>query len=441
MRAPETPQLLERAFALLAIFDEARPEWTTTEAAHEVGLPVPTAHRILGVLEREGFLARDEDSKRFTLGRASLSLGRRAQAVLALDRVAAPFLERISALTDEVALLTELNQRRDGVVCSIRVESSGRSSSACSRATRCRCMRERPRRRCSRSCPPRPWTRSAPGSCRRSAGRRSRGPIACASTCARYAAAAGRSPTRRPTRASGASRSRSSTATAPRSPRSGWPDRAIASTHRRCAPAHRAPRECADRRSAARLQRPCAGPRARRAPSRRRLTAPVQAPTTQASAATNDAAAGRRGSGAWQPACSQRPSPRRSRRLPACTRSGYRGTTRRRAGHTQGRARPLAELDGLRADDDRRRRARLQPRHAGHGDRALVGRQADVVAAVRAAHDVPCRQFDAPTKSATKSDAGRRRSAAACRPGRGRPRSSTPTRSDIANASSWSCVT
>jgi IclR family transcriptional regulator, KDG regulon repressor len=124
MRAPETPQLLERAFALLAIFDEARPEWTTTEAAHEVGLPVPTAHRILGVLEREGFLARDEDSKRFTLGRASLSLGRRAQAVLALDRVAAPFLERISALTDEVALLTELNQRRDGVVCSIRVESS-----------------------------------------------------------------------------------------------------------------------------------------------------------------------------------------------------------------------------------------------------------------------------------------------------------------------------
>jgi DNA-binding IclR family transcriptional regulator len=122
-RAQGTPQLLERAFALLAIFDSERPEWTTTEAAQEVGLPVPTAHRILGVLEREGFLARDED-KRYTLGSASLGLGRRAQAVLALDRVAAPFLERISALTDEVALLTELNQRRDGVVCSVRIESS-----------------------------------------------------------------------------------------------------------------------------------------------------------------------------------------------------------------------------------------------------------------------------------------------------------------------------
>jgi DNA-binding IclR family transcriptional regulator len=76
-RPGTTPQLLERAFALLAIFDEDRPEWTTTEAAHEVGLPVPTAHRILGVLEREGFLSRDGD-KRFTLGSASLDLGRRA---------------------------------------------------------------------------------------------------------------------------------------------------------------------------------------------------------------------------------------------------------------------------------------------------------------------------------------------------------------------------
>jgi DNA-binding IclR family transcriptional regulator len=118
-----TPQLLERAFALLAIFDERRPEWTTTEAAHEVGLPVPTAHRILGVLEREGFLARDE-RKRYTLGRAALALGQRAQAVLALERVAAPLLRRLAAMTDEVALLTELNQRGDGVVCRVRVESS-----------------------------------------------------------------------------------------------------------------------------------------------------------------------------------------------------------------------------------------------------------------------------------------------------------------------------
>jgi len=119
----KTPQLLERAFALLALFDEACPEWTTTEAARAVGLPVPTAHRILGVLERQGFLARDEH-KRYMLGRAALQLGQRAVAVLSLERLATPLLERLSALTDEVALLTELNHRRDGVVCRLRFESS-----------------------------------------------------------------------------------------------------------------------------------------------------------------------------------------------------------------------------------------------------------------------------------------------------------------------------
>lgn len=118
-----TPQLLERAFALLALFDEQHPEWTTTEAARAVGLPVPTAHRILGVLEHEGFLSRDED-KRFMLGQAALQLGHRALAVLSLERVATPLLERLAAITDEVALLTEPNRRRDGVVCSVRFESS-----------------------------------------------------------------------------------------------------------------------------------------------------------------------------------------------------------------------------------------------------------------------------------------------------------------------------
>ena len=118
-----TPRLLERAFALLAIFDEERPAWTTTEAAREVGLPVPTAHRILAVLAQEGFVARGED-KRFTLGRAALRLGQRAVALLDLERLASPLLARLAAVADEVALLTELNPGGDGVVCRLRVESS-----------------------------------------------------------------------------------------------------------------------------------------------------------------------------------------------------------------------------------------------------------------------------------------------------------------------------
>ena len=118
------PQLLERAFALLAIFDEDHPDWTTTEAAQAVGLPVPTAHRILGVLRDEGYLARDPRSKRYTLGSAALRLGRRAEALLDISRLAGPMLERLAAVTDEVALLTQLNQRRDRAVCRLRIDGS-----------------------------------------------------------------------------------------------------------------------------------------------------------------------------------------------------------------------------------------------------------------------------------------------------------------------------
>jgi DNA-binding IclR family transcriptional regulator len=121
--AGSTPRLLERAFALLALFDAEHPEWTTTEAARAIGLPVPTAHRILGVLEQEGFLSRDED-KRFTLGHQALRLGQRAVAIMSVERLAKPLLERLAALTDEVALLTEVNDRGDGVVCRVRFESS-----------------------------------------------------------------------------------------------------------------------------------------------------------------------------------------------------------------------------------------------------------------------------------------------------------------------------
>jgi len=119
-----TPQVLERAFALLGLFDESRPQWTTTEAARELGLPVPTAHRLLAVLQRQGYLARDPQTKRFTLGLNALRLGRRAEVLLDISRLAGPTLERLAAITDEVALLTEVNQRRDGAVCRLRIESS-----------------------------------------------------------------------------------------------------------------------------------------------------------------------------------------------------------------------------------------------------------------------------------------------------------------------------
>jgi DNA-binding IclR family transcriptional regulator len=116
-------QLLDRALAILGLFEPDRPEWTTTEAARAIGLPIPTAHRILAALHASGYLARDPFTKRFSLGPASLDLGRRAERVIDLDALARSLLERLSRFTGETALMTVLTEGRDGVVCSVRIES------------------------------------------------------------------------------------------------------------------------------------------------------------------------------------------------------------------------------------------------------------------------------------------------------------------------------
>ena len=117
-------QLLDRALSLLDLFQPERAEWSTTEAARELGLPIPTTHRILAALQTAGYVSRDPFTKRFSLGPASLALGRRAEGVIDLRRLARTLLERLAEITDETALMTVLTEGRDAAVCSLRIECS-----------------------------------------------------------------------------------------------------------------------------------------------------------------------------------------------------------------------------------------------------------------------------------------------------------------------------
>jgi IclR family acetate operon transcriptional repressor len=116
-------QVLERMFAILELFDEERPEWSSTEVARDLGLPVPTAHRILNVLKRRGYVSQHEESKRFRLGIAALRLGDRARAVVDLRAVALIPLRRLSQDTGETALLTVLAPEGKRGMCLERVET------------------------------------------------------------------------------------------------------------------------------------------------------------------------------------------------------------------------------------------------------------------------------------------------------------------------------
>jgi DNA-binding IclR family transcriptional regulator len=117
-------QVLERTFGILEVFTEARPEWTTTDIARRLDLPVPTVHRILAALRRLGYVSQHEETKRFRLGLSALSLGERARAVADLRPVAIGPLRRLAEAAGETALLTVLTPERNRGVCLERVETS-----------------------------------------------------------------------------------------------------------------------------------------------------------------------------------------------------------------------------------------------------------------------------------------------------------------------------
>lgn len=119
-----TFQVLERTFGILEVFSEARPEWSTTDIARSLGLPVPTVHRILTALKRLGYVSQHEQTRQFRLGAAALSLGERARAVADLRPVAIGPLRQLSDDTGETALLTVLTPERNRGVCLERVETS-----------------------------------------------------------------------------------------------------------------------------------------------------------------------------------------------------------------------------------------------------------------------------------------------------------------------------
>lgn len=120
----DAPQLLQRTFHVLSLFTPERQEWTVTELGRACDLAVPTVHRILTALRNEGYLVRDDMTKRFQLGPAILKMGRTAALAVDMRSLAVPLLRQLAAQTTHTALLTVLTDDHRSAMCLERVESN-----------------------------------------------------------------------------------------------------------------------------------------------------------------------------------------------------------------------------------------------------------------------------------------------------------------------------
>ncbi len=87
-----------RALALVGAFDEAHRRLTLTELAARAGLPVPTAHRLVGELVAWGALARAGDG-RYVIGRRLWDIGLLAPLQAGLVELASPYLNDLYGAT------------------------------------------------------------------------------------------------------------------------------------------------------------------------------------------------------------------------------------------------------------------------------------------------------------------------------------------------------
>lgn len=94
------PSVTSRVLSILGVFDEAHPRLTLTEVSGRSGLPLSTAHRLLGELTAWGALDRD-DAGVYAIGPRLWQLGTLAQVHRELREIALPPMQDLYEATHE----------------------------------------------------------------------------------------------------------------------------------------------------------------------------------------------------------------------------------------------------------------------------------------------------------------------------------------------------
>jgi len=107
--ASRPTDVVGKALSLLTQLGEFPDGAAASELARQVGLPLSTAHRLLGMLVREGYARFDPGNRRYTLGLRVFQLAQRVAHANGFTAMVRKELEQLSLATQEAALLAVLD--------------------------------------------------------------------------------------------------------------------------------------------------------------------------------------------------------------------------------------------------------------------------------------------------------------------------------------------
>jgi IclR family pca regulon transcriptional regulator len=115
LQAPRTPELdkrdwiagLEKGLSIIECFDDANPRLTASQAGTRCGMTRTAARRYLLTLEHLGYVS--SDGKLFWLTPRVLRLGQSYLESARLPRIVQPFLQRVTAGTQESAYVSVMD--------------------------------------------------------------------------------------------------------------------------------------------------------------------------------------------------------------------------------------------------------------------------------------------------------------------------------------------
>lgn len=110
--APRPTDVVGKALSLLTRLGDFPDGAVASELARHSGLPLSTAHRLLGMLVREGYAKFDRSSRRYTLGLRVFQLAQSVSHAHGFTGMARPTLEQVSLTTREATLLAVLDGER-----------------------------------------------------------------------------------------------------------------------------------------------------------------------------------------------------------------------------------------------------------------------------------------------------------------------------------------